>query len=126
MQCEISILRVDSIPIAAQFGIIVDETVYQLKIGYDEKYSNLSPGNILIKKLLSEYRQRDLKCFNLVSHTNWHKNWRAARQNLYSGYVFNNTPLGYLLYFLLRAKQLLRPIYHKCVRPLFSRPLIRA
>jgi hypothetical protein len=70
VQCEISTLRIDSIPIAAQFGIIVDETVYQLKIGYDEKYSNLSPGNILIKKLLSEYRQRDLKCFNLVSHTN--------------------------------------------------------
>ncbi len=125
VQCEISILRVDSIPVAAQFGLIIDETVYQLKIGFDENYSDLSPGNMLIENLLSEYRQRDLKCFNLVSHTDWHKNWRAARQNLHSCYVFNNTLPGRLLYFLRRIKQLLRPTYQKFIRPLFSRPLIR-
>ena len=120
VQCEISILKIDSIPIAGQFGLVTDKTVYQLKIGYDETYSALSPGNMLIENLLSDYKRRDLKCYNLVSHTHWHKNWRAARQNLHSCYVFNNTLVGRLLLLSLRTKRTIASIYKQHIRPRFS------
>jgi len=42
--CHINLLYLDDKCIAAQFSLLVDQTLYLLKIGYDEEYSDISPG----------------------------------------------------------------------------------
>ncbi len=74
---EINVLSVNSIPIAAQFAIILKNTVYLLKIGYDEAYAKFSPGNVLLDHKLDDYQvDGNLDELNLISDAAWHRQWR--------------------------------------------------
>ena len=75
-QIEINTLVVNDVPVAAHFAIIMQDTVYLLKIGYDESYGYLSPGNMLLEYKLKDYAEKtDLKYLNLISDAYWHNSW---------------------------------------------------
>ena len=46
-QCRIDVVRHDGRPIAAAFQLVMDHTVYDLKIGFDESYARIAPGSLL-------------------------------------------------------------------------------
>ena len=76
-QMEINLLSINNKPIAAQFAIIIEPTVFLLKIGYDENSRRISPGNILLEHKLKEYEVNpNLTILNLISNADWHTNWK--------------------------------------------------
>jgi len=87
-QMELNFLLINNKPIAAQFVIILEPTVFLFKIGYDEDYRRFSPGNLLIEKKLKEYQNNpNLVTLNLISNAEWHKNWKPdilVSNNLYN------------------------------------------
>ena len=44
-RCEIHLLRLDGRPIAGQYTLMTDDTVYILKIGYDQAFATCRPAS---------------------------------------------------------------------------------
>ncbi|MFC1818594.1 GNAT family N-acetyltransferase [Thermodesulfobacteriota bacterium] len=116
---RIDILFVDTLPIAGQLGFVIGDTCYQLKIGYNEEMSHISPGNLHIELLLKKFAQdQKLKYFNLVSGANqkWHKKWKPSSYDTYEVIVFNRTFKGYLALAYFKTKEFLKPYYHAYIK----------
>lgn len=94
--CLIALLRLDGAPIAAQFCLLVGDTLYIQKIAYDEKWHAEAPGNLLLYRLIefccSEPGIREL---SLVTAPGWaHGRWNPECQNVWEAYVFKASPRG--------------------------------
>jgi len=91
-QMEINILMVNEKPIAVQYAIILANTVFLLKIGYDEQYSKVSPGNMLLEEKLKSYLdQPHLKNVNLITDASWHRSWQPEVINTKNIYNCRNS-----------------------------------
>lgn len=112
--CEINLLKINNKTIAGQFCLLVDDTIYVLKIGYNEDYSKFSPGNILLENLIQRACQdRSMKYINLVTDSKWHKDWKTSSYEVFRIYIFNKTIKGLTAFILIKTKQFLRPIFHR-------------
>lgn len=102
--CHIHLLRLGGKSIAASFNIIVDDTCYGLKIGYDESYAKMSPGNLLAEYIINFYSgDPRVKFINLISGSPWLRDWRPSKLVVYDFYVFNHSGVGILAYLSTRA-----------------------
>jgi hypothetical protein len=91
-EAEISVLEVDGVAIAAQLAFVINDVVYLLKIGFDEKYSKLAPGNMLLEHKLKEYHQKgDVRLINLISDAQWHRSWKVDMLPAVNFYVCNRS-----------------------------------
>jgi CelD/BcsL family acetyltransferase involved in cellulose biosynthesis len=96
-RCEISLLRLEGRTLAAQLSVVDAETLYLMKIAYDEDSRRLAPGNMLMERLLERLgRQREIRYVNLISGEPWHDDWRAASVDKFHAYVFAPTWRGHL------------------------------
>ncbi len=112
--CEINLLKINNETIAGQFCLLVDGTKYVLKIGYNESYSNFSPGNILLENLIQRAcKDRCTKYINLVTDSKWHSDWKTSSYGVFRIYIFNKTIKGLIAFILIKTKQFLRPIYRR-------------
>lgn len=111
-RCEINLLKVNNQCVAGQFCLIVGETFYILKIGYDEYFSHLAPGNMLLENLLQRKANVDhLKYISLVTGSSWHVDWKPLSKKVMRVFLFNNKTLrGLLVKSILNAKDALRPL----------------
>lgn len=117
--CEINLLRTEGKCIAGQFCLVVGDTSYILKIGYDEAYAQVAPGNMLLEHTIQRYLlEGAIKYVNLVTDTPWHSNWRPLSYMVSRAWVFNTTSAGLTAYSLLRAKGPLSHSYRRWLRPL--------
>jgi CelD/BcsL family acetyltransferase involved in cellulose biosynthesis len=117
--CEINLLKADGRCIAGQFCLVVGDTSYILKIGYDESYVHVAPGNMLLEYSLRRYWQEGVvKYLNLVTDTPWHANWKPHSYAVSNAYVFNATPAGLAASALLRFENYLRGKYKDRLKPL--------
>ena len=108
-QMEINILTVDETAIAVQYAIILANTVFLLKIGYDEQYSKVSPGNMLIEEKLNSYLdQPHLKNVNLITDAPWHRSWQPEVINAKNIYNCRNRFVAIYIKMML----LIREIVH--------------
>jgi Acetyltransferase (GNAT) domain len=107
--CEIHLLEVDGAVIAAQFCLVVNDTMYSLKIGYDERWSSLSPGHLLTQYALDRCgKGGEVRWFNLVSDEVWQQPWVPMRYKLYRWHRFNTTVPGLLALVLYHLKRMAR------------------
>jgi hypothetical protein len=91
--CEITLLRLNHHPIAALLALRSQDTLYCLKIAYDERYAPLSPGNLQIERLLEYHIQKgDIKYLNFISSGPWQKRWNPSPMDSFSGYIFRRRP----------------------------------
>ncbi|MFO1022381.1 MAG: GNAT family N-acetyltransferase [Planctomycetales bacterium] len=67
-QCAIFPMTVEGKAIAGQFALLDGNTCYLLKIGYDENYKHLSPGNMLLEQL-QRLQNSNIRQVNLI--TGW-------------------------------------------------------
>jgi len=111
--CEINLLQIDKESIAAQFCLIVDGVIYVLKIGHNEKHSKTAPGNMLLENLIEKSVSDDIEKINLVSGSPWHTDWKPESVKVFRMYIFNKTVAGLLAYFLLKSKNIIRPVFRK-------------
>jgi CelD/BcsL family acetyltransferase involved in cellulose biosynthesis len=103
--CEINLLRAEERCIAGQFCLVTGDTCYILKIGYDEAYAQMAPGNMLLEHTIQRYlREGAIKYINLVTDTPWHACWRPLSYVVSRAWVFNITAAGLTAYSLLLAK----------------------
>jgi len=115
---SINTLTADGKCIAAQYCILLDDTVYILKIGYDESYKRCAPGNLLVDLFLKRSMESGtVNNINLVTDAPWHEDWRPksyAKSNLH---IFNATPAGILGYVILRCHPIFKKHYQAYIQP---------
>jgi CelD/BcsL family acetyltransferase involved in cellulose biosynthesis len=115
--CEINLLKAGSSCLAGQFCLRVGDTYNILKIGYDETYSAMAPGNILLDRLLQDISTRKMFTrVDLISDMAWHRNWRAAQEDVFTLYLFNRSPRGIGAWSFMQARNMVRGLRHTLLR----------
>ena len=115
---SINTLTAEGKCIAAQFCITLDNTVYILKIGYDEAYKREAPGNLLLAFFVKKCIEDGvIDNINLVTDAEWHRRWRTKQLNKSTLYVFNATPAGLIGFALLKSQQRLKKYYRAYIQP---------
>lgn len=111
---RINCLEIQGQPAAAQFCLLDADTIYLQKIGYDERWSKLSPGNLLLEHVIKQGTDdKAYRYVNLVTDASWHRDWHPSQYKVFNVFLFNTTPVG-LLFGLHRAlKRWLRPLYRR-------------
>jgi len=112
--CEINLLEMDSAVIAAQFSLVVDGTMYILKIGYDEEWSSMSPGNLLLEDVLDRCEKSGaVQYVNLITDGAWHRNWGPKQYRVFRCQRYSATLPGLLAYASYYAKRAMRGLRSK-------------
>jgi len=110
--CEIHVMWHDDKPIAVEFSLITDGTLYTLKIGYDESYAFCSPGHLLREYLIKYCEERGgIHSNNLVTDASWHGQWRPESYNLFHYYLCRQTLRGWLAYTYQKILLQIRPAW---------------
>jgi len=105
---EISVLRASGQCIAAQLALLIDRVWYQLKIGYDDVFKNVAPGNLIMEQLLDRLCAHGVTEANLLSNATWHASWNPKTYPASTYFVANGTPRGLGMIALLRLRKLVR------------------
>jgi CelD/BcsL family acetyltransferase involved in cellulose biosynthesis len=110
--CEIHIMWHDDKPIAVEFSLITDGTLYTLKIGYDENYASCSPGHLL-REYLMKYcgERRGLSFNNLITDASWHSQWKPKSYNVSHYYICRQTVRGWIAYMYQLILIQIRPLW---------------
>lgn len=115
---SINTLTADGKCIAAQFCILLDNTAYILKIGYDEGYKRYAPGNLLLDLFLKRSMEDStIESVNLITNAAWHVDWRPKAYNKCSVYLFNATPVGLIGFFIMKSYPILKKHYQAHIQP---------
>lgn len=92
---QINILYLDDTAIAAQFGIRVRERLYLLKIGFSEEHAAISPGYLILYKLIEEMgRIGEIKAVSFVTGVDWIDRWHPATDAVGIAYSDNGSVHG--------------------------------
>jgi len=76
--CEINSLYVDGRCIASQFCVYTGEDYTMLKIGYDQEYARLGPGQLLLQHTLRRCcEDAQIARLDLVSDATWSSDWKT-------------------------------------------------
>ena len=90
---EWNFMEGDGTTIGAHYAVRVRRTVYLLKIGYDERYSKTTPGNVLLEKVVEHaIAAGDVDVISLVAECEWHSHWAMTRRELHDVIVLPPVP----------------------------------
>jgi hypothetical protein len=100
--CEINLLMLRDTCVAGQFCLRSNRTMYMLKIGYDEGYAELAPGNMLLERLIQHLAssERRVTRLNLITGMRWHEDWKPRSEKVSNFWIFNHTARAAVLYWL--------------------------
>jgi len=105
----INLLYLDKEPIAAQFGVISGETLYLLKIAYNEQYSQISPGYLIVDQLIQSIDEHHLyKKISFVTSVDWADRWKPKGDQTWLIYYFNSA----IAYYSLKTAFRLRGLFN--------------
>lgn len=104
--------------IAAQFSLLLDETAYTLKMGYDEAYKRYAPGKLL-RDFFIKWCLEDgiIKKINFTTDSEWHKDWSPKYYDKSKLYLFNATLAGLSGFVLLKSAQIVKKHYRTYIEP---------
>lgn len=108
----INSLRVEGRLVAGQFCLRDDDTFYVLKLAYDEAWSRVAPGNMLLEHVvMTAHESAGVMRINLVGDPPWFKDWQPSGQDVRRLWLLNDTARGRALAGLLEVKERLKPVY---------------
>lgn len=117
-KAAINTLHADGKCIAAQFCLLTDDTVYMLKIGYDEAYKRYAPGKLLVDMFIRHYMEnRMVKTVNFVAHREWHADWKPRTLDISALYIFNSSLAGRVGYVAMRLYGEVKNQYRAQIKP---------
>ena len=109
--CRIYLLKLKNQTIAAEFCILTKTTCYFKKIGYNETYSKLSPGVILMEFVFHHLSvENRFEEFNFITHFNFYQLWSPKSRRVYDRYLFNYTVKGKMARFWYSCKKIINKI----------------
>jgi hypothetical protein len=95
--CQINLLSLDGVPIAAQFCLRAGATLNILKIAYDENFAAEAPGNQLLDGLLQECcADPAITRLSLVTGPAWGQRWAPVEQDVWTITLANTSLRGRL------------------------------
>jgi CelD/BcsL family acetyltransferase involved in cellulose biosynthesis len=78
-QALIHVLQADGIDLAAQIALQFGDRLDVHKISFAEQYEDMSPGNLLLERVLRDAAPRHgITRANLVTHLPWHARWNPG------------------------------------------------
>lgn len=87
-QCEVNALYSEGQCLAAQFCLRAGVEYAVLKIGYDEGYARMAPGQLLLEHTLTRCcAAAAVRRLTLISHTEWARVWRPDVVAVHCAYV---------------------------------------
>jgi hypothetical protein len=87
-RCEINSLYVEGRCVASQFCVRTGQDYAILKIGYDEAYARLGPGQLLFDTTLERCcSDPEIKRLDLVGDASWCKDWHTAERSMQQAHV---------------------------------------
>ena len=96
---NIYILKLYNQPIAFGYCLRYGEKIYSLKIGYDKRYAELSPGKFLSMYTIKDAFENCLKEYDFLGANEARKlQWTPLIREHYKYYIFNNNLYGKSLY----------------------------
>lgn len=96
--CQINILYSNDVPIAAQFGVRVGRRLFLLKIGFREDYAAVSPGYLVLYKLVEQSSARgEIDSVSFVTGVNWIDRWHPRHLDVGIFYLGNGSWLSELM-----------------------------
>jgi hypothetical protein len=106
-QFEIELLRINNKCIAGLLCIFIDDTAYAMKVGYDEKYSYVSPGVLLLDEVIKRYsNDTTVKTINFMSGYATAERWRPLPMDVFNILIYNKSILG-LIYSVVRKYEII-------------------
>ena len=104
--------------LAAQLCILLDNTAYIVKIGYDEGYKRYAPGNLLVDLFIKRsIEDCTIENINLLTDAEWHVDWRPKSYNKSTLYIYNTTPAGLIGFVILKSYPILKKYYEGYIQP---------
>jgi CelD/BcsL family acetyltransferase involved in cellulose biosynthesis len=101
----VHVLLVDDRPVAAQLTVQAGRRCYVLKIGYDESFSSIAPGQVLLAQLRARCAEESPpRIVDLVTDMDWHDAWKPLPRPLLQYTIFRSTATGLLAYSAWQAK----------------------
>ncbi|MEX1032215.1 MAG: GNAT family N-acetyltransferase [Cellvibrionaceae bacterium] len=89
---NIMFLRFGDVRVATAFSLRTGSCWYLYKIGYDEAYAALAPGNILLKLLVERMAgDPDVTEINLVTCPEWSDRWHMASEATKNVLIYSNS-----------------------------------
>jgi len=112
--CSINVILVKAECIASQFCLTVDDTLYLLKIGYDEQYKNLGPGNVLLHELIQRCcSDPKIRRISFVTGANWNDRWAPESLDVYQAFAYNLTVRGLAAFAFEWVRNRARRVKHR-------------
>jgi len=100
---EVNALYADGRCVASQLCVREGGDYVVLKLCYDEQYSQMRPGHLLLQNTLQRCCENpEVQRLNLVSHQEWHRDWHPDVQPRYTAYIGIVPWYGPILASLLR------------------------
>ena len=104
-RCDINSLHVDGRCVAAQFCLKTGSEYTIMKIGYDEAYASLGPGQLMLDSTIQKCCEaEDITRLDLVSDSSWIRDWQAERIAMRQAYIAVGTFRGRSIMPLLRFR----------------------
>ena len=105
-QCRINFLRQGDTDVAAQFCLRADGALNLLKIGFDDAYSAIAPGHLIMERTIQACcEDTQVRYVSFVSSPSWAEVWKPLHEQVWEYQVFNTTSYGMALHSLLRGKR---------------------
>ena len=93
----LNFLSADGKDLASQFCLLFNHNLYILKIAYNEEYSKMAPGYMLLLHTLENLsKYYNLNCVNLMTSGRWQTQWEPELQKTYCLEIFPNSYKGIL------------------------------
>jgi len=114
---RVDVLTIDGRPAATQLGVRAAGTWNLLKIGFDEAFASVGPGNLLMHHFFEAMsREPGVTTVSLVTAPDWAERWHLRSQATYDVDVFAGGGGGRVLRGAYDARRLLGRVKRRLLR----------
>jgi CelD/BcsL family acetyltransferase involved in cellulose biosynthesis len=88
----LAVLKFKDEPIAFEYNLVYDDTIYNLKLAFDQRYSNFAPGHVLKHWILTEARNRfpRVREYDMLGDADSYKlSWSQRTRRYLKTYVYS-------------------------------------
>ncbi len=111
LNCCAVVMRLDGKPVAAKLCTRTGDTLFMLKISYDDRYQEHSPGNLLLLYALEEFSEDpSIDYISFITGGEWTLRWNPERVPVYQCSIFNRNAMGMFIAALAYSENTVRKI----------------